>query len=211
VGDEALALPQLALVPVVRLLRDLDRGLVVAGIDPLGRRHFADPVEAVQSIACHGVKPELLRRESGILIEKRRVGRKGFAADSAYVALPSAQAVLCPGFADTCSLVPRTGCASDTSSACPRQACGRVTLTAWIQGRPPSVQAPHAWIQGVFHFLHFVTLGAAAALGARGIEGDRRGVGEGDIEGDSRAAREGRSRVARGRSEDSGLSLHRRR
>jgi hypothetical protein len=39
------------------LLRDLDRGFVPVRVEPFRRRHLPKPVEAVQPIACHGVKP----------------------------------------------------------------------------------------------------------------------------------------------------------
>src|ERR1041385_4541879 len=51
--DEALALPELAIVPVHHFFRDLDRGLVVVCFKPLARRDLIDPVEAIKPVVCH--------------------------------------------------------------------------------------------------------------------------------------------------------------
>ena len=45
--DQAAALPELAIVPVHQRLRDLDRGLVIGGFEPLAGRDLIDPVEAI--------------------------------------------------------------------------------------------------------------------------------------------------------------------
>jgi len=52
-GDEAPAVPELAVVPVHHFLRDLDRGLVVVCFKPLARRDLIDPVEAIKPVVCH--------------------------------------------------------------------------------------------------------------------------------------------------------------
>ena len=48
-----------------------------------------------------------------------------------------------------------------------------------------------AWNQGVFHFLHFVTLAASIPQRCGGDEGDKAASGEGDIEGDKVSERLG--------------------
>jgi hypothetical protein len=53
--EVGLASPLLALDPLVNGVRHLYGGFVPMGVEQLGRRHFPKPVEAVQSIACHGV------------------------------------------------------------------------------------------------------------------------------------------------------------
>ncbi len=53
-----------------------------------------------------------------------------------------------------------------------------------------------AWNQGVFHFLHFVTLAASIPQRCGGDEGDKAASGEGDIEGDKACERLGRQSLA---------------
>lgn len=52
-ADEALALPELTIMPIHHCFRDLDRGLVVIGVKPLAGRDLIDPVEAIKPVARH--------------------------------------------------------------------------------------------------------------------------------------------------------------
>jgi len=51
--DEARVLPQLIAEPVHHSFRGLDRGRVVALLDPLGGHNFAHPIEAIKPVGSH--------------------------------------------------------------------------------------------------------------------------------------------------------------
>ena len=70
--DEPAALPQLAIVPVHQCLRDLDRGLVVLGFEPLAGRDLIDPVEAIKPVACHFGNPNAYVAEATLSPPERR-------------------------------------------------------------------------------------------------------------------------------------------
>src|SRR4051812_50144989 len=57
-GDQPFALPHLALVAVVSVLRDRDRGQIVIGLDPVAGRELAGAVEAIEAVLCHPVETQ---------------------------------------------------------------------------------------------------------------------------------------------------------
>ena len=52
-GYQPAAPPQLALVAFELLFRDLDRGLVILGVNPLAGRDLIHPIEAIKPVVCH--------------------------------------------------------------------------------------------------------------------------------------------------------------
>ncbi len=54
------------MLPVHLVLRRLDRGLVVFGFNPFGRRDFLDPVEAIKPVVRHLHKPEFIDRSAAV-------------------------------------------------------------------------------------------------------------------------------------------------
>ena len=76
--DQPAALPQLAVVPVHHLLRDLDRGLVILGFKPLAGRDLPDPVKAIKPIVRHANKSSILDRQGGRFASQTRTAEFGF-------------------------------------------------------------------------------------------------------------------------------------
>lgn len=54
---EPAALPELAVVAIHHLLRDLDRFKVILGVKPLAGRDLIDPVEAIKPVVRHASNP----------------------------------------------------------------------------------------------------------------------------------------------------------